>query len=157
MRKLIMSLVIAAFTIVGAQAQVNKTVKKETTVERIVSKDGSNVSVKEIKNTDTESGAVIVEGNKKTDQDFNEIKRSDVSKEVLVDAVDVDRNNESSIAKQREIQNAELEASKRNQQELAAQKNQEFRDKQLQMEKEMTDRRESLEARPKGMNKLKKD
>lgn len=150
-----MSLVIAAFTIVGAQAQENKTIKEETTVKRIVTKDGSNVKVKEIKSTATESGAVIVEGNNKVDQESTVRMSKDLSNEVLMDDVDIDKDNESSVAKQIEIQNAELETSRRNQQELAARKNQEYKDKQDQMKKEMAERRESLQARPKGMSKLK--
>lgn len=152
-----MSLVLAAFTIVSVQAQENKTVKEESTVKRVITKEGSNVKVKEIKSTDTESGAVIVDGNKNTNQEFNEKTRKDLADEVLVDDVDVDQNNESSIANQKEKQKVELETSKRNQKELASQKKQEYKEKELQMKKELAERQASLEARPKGMNKLKKD
>ncbi|WP_157417840.1 hypothetical protein [Aequorivita capsosiphonis] len=157
MRKLIMSVAIAAFAIASIQAQENKTLKKESTIKREVTKEGSNVRVKETKSTDTESGAIIVEGNKKTNQEFNENTSKNISKEVLVDAVDIDQNNEASIARKKEIQQAELEKSKRNQEEMAAQKKREYDQKQLQMKKELADRRENLQARPKGMNKLRKD
>lgn len=157
MKKVIMSIAIAAFTIAGVQAQENKTVKKESTVKRIVTKEGSDVQVKEMKRTDTESGAVIVEGNKKTNQEFTENTQKDIANEVLVDKVVVNQDNVTSVEAQKELQKAELEASIRRQQELATQKKQEYNEKQLQMKKELAERQANLQARPKGMNKLKKD
>lgn len=157
MKKLIMSLAIAAFTIVGLQAQENKILKTESTIKRVTTKEGSNVNVKEIKSTDTESGAVIVEGNLKTNQEFNENTKKNLENEVLVDNIDIDKLNESAIVQLKENQLAELEASRKYQEVLAAKKKQEYIEKQMQMKKDLAARQESLQARPKGMSKLKKN
>ena len=152
-----MSLAIAAFTIVGLQAQENKILKTESTIKRVTTKEGSNVNVKEIKSTDTESGAVIVEGNLKTNQEFNENTKKNLENEVLVDNIDIDKLNESAIVQLKENQLAELEASRKYQEVLAAKKKQEYIEKQMQMKKDLAARQESLQARPKGMSKLKKN
>ncbi|MGO3182011.1 MAG: hypothetical protein ACTIJ9_04190 [Aequorivita sp.] len=157
MKKVIMSLALAAFTIAGMQAQENKTLKKESTVKRMVTKEGSNVKVKEVKSTDTESGAVLVEGNSNTNQKYTEDSKRDLANEVVKDEVDIDENNETLKSEIIEKQKAELEASKKRQLELAAKKKQEYKEKELQMKKELEERKEKLQARPKGMNKLKKD
>jgi hypothetical protein len=157
MKRILMSIAIVAFTITATQAQVNKTVKEESTVKRVVTKEGSDVKIKEIKNTDTESGAVIVEGNNKTNQEFSEATRKDSDNKVIVDDVVVDKQNEAMIAEKKAQQEAQLEASKREQEALAAKKKMEYEAKQAQMQKELAERRAQLESRPKGMAKLKKD
>src|SRR5690606_27647448 len=101
MKRILMSIAIVAFTITATQAQVNKTVKEESTVKRVVTKEGSDVKIKEIKNTDTESGAVIVEGNNKTNQEFSEATRKDSDNKVIVDDVVVDKQNEAMIAEKK--------------------------------------------------------
>ena len=157
MKKLIMSLAIAFFAIAGIQAQENKTVKKESTVKRVVTKEGSNVNVKELKSTDTESGAVIIEGSNKTNQEFNENTRKDQANEVMVDEIEIDQDNVSSIKRQKEAQSDELKSSIKKQGQMADRKKQEFMEIELRMKKELAERQASLEARPKGMNKLKKN
>jgi hypothetical protein len=53
--------VLACFAMLfSGQAQENKTIKEETTVKRIVKKEGSTVIVKEVEEKKTEKGAVIV-------------------------------------------------------------------------------------------------
>lgn len=157
MKRILMSIAIVVFTITATQAQVNKTVKEESTVKRVVTKEGSDVKIKEIKNTDTESGAVIVEGNDKTNQEFSEATRKDTDNKVIVDDVVVDKQNEAMIAEKKVQQQAQLEASKKEQAEIAAKKKMEYEAKQAQMQKDLDERRAQLESRPKGMSKLKKD
>ena len=157
MKKVIMSCAVAILTVAGFQAQENKTVKEESTVKRVVTKEGSDVKIKEIKNTDTESGAVIVEDNDKTNQEFSETTRKDSDNKVVVDDVVVDKQNEAMIAEKKAQQKAQLEASKREQAEMAAKKKMEYEAKQAQMQKELAERKAQLESRPKGMAKLKKD
>lgn len=152
-----MSCAVAILTVAGFQAQENKTVKEESTVKRVVTKEGSDVKIKEIKNTDTESGAVIVEDNDKTNQEFSETTRKDSDNKVVVDDVVVDKQNEAMIAEKKAQQEAQLEASKREQAEMAAKKKMEYEAKQAQMQKELAERKAQLESRPKGMAKLKKD
>lgn len=75
MKKLMMSLAVALVTIAGIQAQENKTIKEESTTKRVITKEGSDVKVKEVRTTDTQSGAVIVKDNNKTNQEFSEISK----------------------------------------------------------------------------------
>ena|SRR5690606_17051012 len=157
MKRILMSIAIVALTITTAQAQVNKTVKEESTVQRVVTKEGSDVKVKEIKKTDTESGAVIVKNNNQTNQEFKETTRLDSDKKVLVDNTNIDQQNEAMIAAKKAQQEAQLEASKRELAEIAAKKKMEYEAKQAQMKQELAERRAQLESRPKGMAKLNKD
>jgi hypothetical protein len=157
MKHLIMSIAIVAFTITATQAQENKTVKEESTVKRVITKEGSDVKIKEIKNTDTESGAVIVKDNNQTNQEFKETTNKNSDKKVLVDETNVDVKNEAMIAEKKAQQQAQLEASKKEQAALAAKKKMEYEAKQAQMQKELAERRAQLESRPKGMARLKND
>lgn len=154
MKRILMSIAIVALTITTAQAQVNKTVKEESTVQRVVTKEGSDVKVKVIKNTETESGAVIVKDDNQENQEFKETSRLDSDKKVLVDKTNIDQQNEAMIAVKKAQQEAQLEASKREQAEIAAKKKMEFEAKQAQMQQELAERRAQLESRPKGMAKL---
>lgn len=154
MKRILMSIAIVALTITAAQAQVNKTVKEESTVQSVVTKEGSDVKVKEIKNTETESGAVIVKDDNQINQEFKETSRLDSDKKVLVDKTNTDQQNEAMIAVKKAQQEAQLEASKREQAEIAAKKKMEFEAKQAQMQQELAERRAQLESRPKGMAKL---
>ncbi len=154
MKRILMSIAIVALTITAAQAQVNKTVKEESTVKRVVTKEGSDVKVKVIKNTETESGAVIVRDDNQENQEFKETSRLDSDKKVLVDKTNIDQQNEAMIAVKKAQQEAQLEASKREQAEIAAIKKMEFEAKKAQMQQELAERRARLESRPKGMAKL---
>lgn len=157
MKRILMSIAIATLTITAAQAQENKTVKEESTVQRVVTKEGSDVKVKEIKNTDTESGAVVVKNDNQINQEFKETSKLDSDKKVLVDKTNIDQQNEAMIAVKKAQQEAQLEASKREQAEIAAKKRLEFEAKQAQMQQELAARRAQLESRPKGMAKLDRD
>ena len=157
MKKLMMSLAVAVFTVAGIQAQVNKSVKEESTTKRVVTRVGSDVIVKETKNIDTESGALIIEDNDKIDRNFSEVTSKDSDKKVLVDDEYIDPQNEALIAERKAQQQAQLEASKKEHAALAAKRKMEYEAKQAQMQKELVERRAKLESRPKGMSKLKKD
>ena len=157
MKRILMSIAIVALSITATQAQVNKTVKEESTVKRVITKEGSDVKVKEIKNTDTESGAVIVKNDNQTNQEFKEATKMDSDKKVLVDETNIDQQNETMIAEKKVQLQAQLESSKRDQAEAAAKKKLEYDAKQAQMQKDLADRRARLESRPKGMSKLKKN
>lgn len=71
--------------------------------------------------------------------------------------VNTDAQNEAMIAEQKAKLQSQLEASKREQAEIAAQKKMQYEQKQAQMQKELAERRAQLESRPKGMSKLRKD
>jgi len=151
-----MSLALAILTLAGVQAQENKTVKQESTIKRVVTKKGSEVEVKEVKETDTESGAVIVSDDNQTNQEFRIESKKNRDNKLLTDELSTDEKNELLIRENKRKQEEKLEASIRQQKELAAQKRKELEQIQLQKEKELAERRAKLEARPKRMSKLKK-
>ncbi|WP_310991817.1 hypothetical protein [Aequorivita marina] len=158
MKNVITSIAIAAFAVAGLQAQENKTLKKESTITREITKEGNKIKVKEVKSTDTERGEIIVEGTKKTNQNFKESTSKDLSADkVLVNEAAIDKKNEAAIKAQKEKQQAALEQSKRKQAALAEKRKKENEMKALKKKKELAERQAELEARPKGMNKLKKD
>ncbi|WP_313113793.1 hypothetical protein [Aequorivita sediminis] len=156
MKNAVMSLAIAILTFAGVQAQENKTVKQESTIKRVVTKKGSEVEVKEVKETDTESGAVIVSDDNQTNQEFRIESKKNRDNKLLTDELNTDEKNELLILENKRKQEEKLEASIRKQKELAAQKRIELEQIQLQKEKELAERRAKLEARPKRMSKLKK-
>lgn len=157
MKNVFMSLAIAILTITGVQAQENKTLKKESTIKRVVTKEGSDVKIKEIRDTKKESGAVNVKNDNNTNQEFSESSTKGIEKEILKDDVSVDERNKALIAENKKKQEAELEASRRYQEELAAKRKMEFEQKKEQMQRDMDERRANLEARPKRMSKLNKN
>lgn len=147
-----MSLALAILTLAGVQAQENKTVKQESTIKRVVTKKGSEVEVKEVKETDTESGAVIVSDDNQTNQEFRIESNKNRDNKLLTDELSTDEKNELLILENKRKQEEKLEASIRQQKELAAQKRKELEQIQLQKEKELAERRAKLEARPKRMS-----
>ena len=158
MKRILMSIAIVSFTLTAAQAQVNKTVKEESTVKRVVTKEGSDVKIKEIKNTDTESGAVVVEGNNKTNQEFSETTRKDSDNKVVVDDVVKNEANEAKKIAIRERQEAQLQKAIVEQRAAAAAEAERERQAKLQQQQaELEARRAALMKRPDGMSKLKKD
>lgn len=158
MKRILMSIAIVALSITATQAQVNKTVKEESTVKRVVTKEGSDVKVKEIKNTDTEKGAVIVEGNNKTNQEFSEKTRKDSDNEVVVDDVAIDAANEQKRMAIKERQQAELDMAIKAQNERNEAEAERIRaEKKAELQRQMEEKRAMLEKRPEGMAKLKKD
>ncbi|MEM0518791.1 hypothetical protein [Aequorivita flava] len=157
MKRIVMSIAVAVFTFSALQAQENKTVREESTVKRVITKEGSDVKIKEVKNTDTESGVVVVKDNNQTNQEFKETTKRDSDKKVLVDEVVVDRENEAMIAAKKAQVQVQLEASKKEQAALAAKRKAEFEAKKAKMAQELAERRAQLETRPKGMAKLDND
>ena len=151
-----MSLALAFLTLAGVQAQENRTVKRESTIKRVVTKKGSEVEVKEVKETDTESGAVIVSDDNQTNQEFRIESKKNRDNKLVTDELNTDEKNELLILENKRKQQEKLEASIRQQKELAAQRRKELEQIQLQKEKELAERRAKLEARPKRMSKLKK-
>ncbi len=158
MKNVVMSFALAILTIASIQAQENKTVKEESTVKRVVTKEGNDVKIKEIKKTDTESGAVIVEGNDETNQEFSETTKKNSDDKVMVDDVVINKANEQKRLAIKENQQAELERDIKAQKEKAAAEAEKERQAKLkQQQAELEARRAALMQRPKGMSKLKKD
>lgn len=153
MKKLIMSLAVAVFTVAVFQAQENKTIKKESTIKRVVTKEGSEVKVKETQRTQKVSGSVIVEDDNKTNQEFREIDKKNSDKKVLRKDINLDPENQALIAENKRKEQAQLEASIKQQKELAEKRRLELQAKQEQKQKELAERRARLTSRPKGIVK----
>ncbi len=157
MKKILMSFAVMIFTITGIQAQESKTVKEESTIKRVVTKEGSDVKIKEIKSTLTETGEVIVAGNDETNQEFSETTSQD-SNEKVVDEINIDKKNKAMVAIKKEQQQMQLESSIKAQKEAAAAAAEKIRQEKLQQQqKELEARRAALTKRPDGMAKLKKE
>ncbi|WP_347372635.1 hypothetical protein [Aequorivita sp. Q41] len=157
MKKILMSFAVMIFTITGFQAQESKTVKEESTIKRVVTKEGSDVKIKEIKSTLTETGEVIVAGNDETNQEFSETTSQD-SNEKVVDEINIDKKNKAMVAIKKEQQQMQLESSIKAQKEAAAAAAEKIRQEKLQQQqKELEARRAALTKRPDGMAKLKKE
>ncbi|MBT0608570.1 hypothetical protein [Aequorivita echinoideorum] len=155
MKKILMSLAVATCTVAGVQAQVNKTVKQESTVKRVVTKEGSEVKVKEIKDTNTEAGAVIVEGNNETNQEFREATVKGQNQDVVVDDVNINAANEEKLMAIKQRQQAELEMAIKAQKEKNEMEAERIRaEKKAELQRQMEEKRAMLERRPEGMSKL---
>ena len=150
------SAVIILFVSLTVFAQENKVVKEETTVKKVVTKEGSKVTVKEVKETKKEEGAVVIEGSEKEEQEFKVATKEDKDAQVVADQVAIDERNEALIAAEKKRQEEALQRSIEEQKAKAeAEKKALEAQKKARLE-ELEKRREELESRPKGMVKLKK-
>ncbi|MCR9182755.1 MAG: hypothetical protein NXH73_07500 [Flavobacteriaceae bacterium] len=106
-RTTLVTIIIALFSLVGLQAQVNENVKKETTVKKVTVKD-TNVETlidKEVKET---KSVIKVEGTDKTNQNSEEVIVSD-EKKMSVELVEKELNLEN----QKELDRLKKEETKR--------------------------------------------
>lgn len=138
-------------------AQENKTVKEESTIKKVVVKEGSNVKVEEIENVQTDNGAIIVEGNQETNQEFRDATQKDSSQKMLTDKTEVDATNEALVAAAEKRRQEELQKSIDRQNAEADVQRKMFEEKQRQLQQAMEENRKRLEARPKGIVKLHRD
>ncbi|MEZ4874940.1 MAG: hypothetical protein R2793_05705 [Flavobacteriaceae bacterium] len=141
----------------SVRAQENKIVKEETTVKKIITKEGSQVIVKEIKETEKEKGTVQVAGNEEENQEFNEAVQTDAEKEVVTDEVTIDEENEALIAAEKQRQEEALKASIEAEKAKAEAEKKMLEEQEQARLKAMEENRKKLEKRGKGMAKLKKD
>ncbi len=142
------------FCLMG-HAQENKTVKKETTVKKVVERKGSQVIVKEVKEVDKEKGTVMVEDNEKENQEFNEAITSGKNKEVIAESVTIDAENEAAIMAAKKRQEEALQKSIQAEKEKAMAEQKALAERKKAQEQELEANRKKLESRPKGMVKLK--
>lgn len=136
-------------------AQENKTVKEETTVTKIIKKEGSQIIVTEVTNTEQEKGALIIEGNDKVDQQYFENNEVVKENKVTTENVLIDQANEAAIEAAKKEQEAALKASIEAENEKAAAEKALLEEKKQAQLKELEENRKRLESRPKGMSKLK--
>lgn len=141
------------FCLMG-HAQENKTVKKETTVKKVVERKGSQVIVKEVKEVDKEKGTVMVEDNEKENQEFNEATTANKNT-VVSDNVTIDAHNEAAIMAAKKRQEEALQKSIEAEKEKAMAQKKMLEEQKRAREQEMEANRKKLENRPKGVAKLK--
>jgi hypothetical protein len=157
MKKVILSLTLAVFTITGILAQENKDVQSTTTVKKVTQK-GTDVKTKVIAETETDKEILKVEGNEKQDQAADVIKKKDIDSKVVADDVSIDVANQQQMMAIKQRQEAELAQKIAAQKaEAAAQAERERQAKSFERQKELEARRAALTNRPEGMAKLKKD
>ncbi len=153
-RNITLSILAISAIAFNAKAQENKTIKEETTIQKTVVKEGSEVKVKEVAKVKTESGAVIVEGTNELNQEFREAIKVDDADKVLVNETKMDMGNESMVMAVKNRQSEELRKSIEAQKAEAEKQRQMLMDKQKQLQAELEARRMELENRPKGIAKL---
>lgn len=156
MKKLILTITAIAFGLTVSQAQVNRDINKTTTTQKVVEKD-TDVKTKIVQGTEVERKVLQVEGNQKEDQATKVITNTSSDVEVLKNDVSVDAANNAKRIANIKRQQQELEASKMAQMEKAEMKKKALAEEKMQRQQEMEARRASLESRPKGMAKLKRD
>lgn len=148
-------ILILAIVCLPMSGQENKTLKEETTVTKIVQKEGSKVIVTEVTETENAEGALIIEGNNQVDQQYYEDQGISNEKKVTTEEVMIDRANEAAIEAAKKKQEAALNASIEAEREKAAAEKKLLEEKKQAMLKELEENRKRLESRPKGMSKLK--
>ncbi|CAM3422520.1 hypothetical protein [Aequorivita lipolytica] len=157
MKKAILSLAVAILTITGINAQDNKDVQSTTTVKKVTQK-GTDVKTKVMKETETDSEIIQVEGTEKQDQATKVIKNKDLDSKMVTDDVSIDAANQQGQIAIKQRQEAELAKNIAEQKEKAAAEAKYVRqEKMMQQQKELEARRAELTNRPDGMAKLKKD
>ena len=98
MKKSISIIVLLLFGFGAIIAQENKTIKEESVVKRVVTKEGSTVAVKEVKEVQTEKGTVVIAGDETENQEFSEQTRKEDSEQVLLDEEMMNSQNEAEKA-----------------------------------------------------------
>lgn len=138
-------------------AQENKTVKKETTVKKVVTKQGSKVVTKEVAKVKKEKGKILVEGNQKVDQSSGEAVNMDQDQKVVSDAVTLDMENEAKKKAMEEKRKRELQEAIEAQKAKAEEQKKLLEEQRQERMRLLEENRKKLQHRPKGMSKLKKD
>ena len=156
MKKSISIIVLLLFGFGAIIAQENKTIKEESVVKRVVTKEGSTVAVKEVKEVQTEKGTVVIAGDETENQEFSEQTRKEDSEQVLLDEEMMNSQNEAEKAAIEKRKAEELQKSK----EAAMAKAEAERKKLAELEaarlQALEENKKQLEKRGKGIVKLKK-
>jgi hypothetical protein len=156
MKKITLALFVFGAFIFNAEAQENKTIKEVSTVKRVVKKEGSQVIVTEVEEIEKVKGTVMVAGNEEENQFFKEDSTTVDDKNVLVDEVTIDKNNEALVIAEKKRQEEEMIKSQAEAKaKIEAEKkilDQQAKDRVEALEKN----RKKLEKRSKGTGKLKK-
>lgn len=149
------TLVMCLCTMIPLSAQENETIMEVSTVKR-VTKKGTTIEVKEVKETVQEKGAVIISGSGEENQTFTENTKKDKSQEVLVDEVTEDDQNKALIEANRKREKEALEKSIQAEKAKAAAERKLIQDKKKQQQQELLANKKRLEKRGRKTGKLNK-
>lgn len=163
MKKFTFTLFIFSALICTIHAQEKKTIEKVATTTRVVTKDGSQVTVKETEEVRQTDGTIILiekEGDNKNyrreDSDFKEKTEQTVNKNVMKDQVTIDKKNEALVAAEKKRQEDELQASIAEGKAKAATQRKLFEQQKKDRMEALEKNRRELEKRGEGIVKLKK-
>jgi len=163
MKKFAFTLCIFSTLICTIQAQEKKTIETVTTTTRVVTKEGSQVTVKEVEEVRQTDGTIILiekeDKNKdyrSEDSDFKEKTVQTVNKNVVVEEVTIDEKNEALIEAEKKRQEDELQASIEEAKAKAAEQRKLFEQKKKERMETLEKNRQELEKRGKGIVKLRK-
>lgn len=156
-------LIIFSTLICTIQAQEKKTIETVTTTTRVVTKEGSQVTVKEVEEVRQTDGTIILiekedknKGYRSEDSDFKEKTVQTVNKNVVVEEVTIDEKNEALIEAEKKRQEDELQASIEEAKAREAERRKMYEQKEKERMEAMEKNRQELEKRGKGIVKLKK-
>ena len=137
-------------------AQENETVVEETTVKRVVKKDGNTVEVKEMESTTAEKGKLVQKESNKEDADYSEVTQVVKSDATVVDKQLEDEKNKALKEAQLKKQEEELQKSREAGLAKAEAERKILEQQQAERLKALEENRKQLEKRGKGVSKLKK-
>jgi len=157
MKSKLLLLAIAATLSIPGLAQENETIKEETTVKRVVKKEGSKVITTEVSDVTKEKGKVLIDGNSDLNQNAVESSTMDKDKKILQDDVEIDEKNESLKEEIKEQHHEEIQSSIDAQRARIEEQKKLLEEQKLERQRLLEENRKKLEKRPKGMAKLKKD
>ncbi len=156
MRRIILCGVGLLLSLGIGHAQENKTIVEETTVKRVIKKDGQNVVVQEIESTTSEKGRLIQQESQKEDADYSEATKLEKNEVTVLDKENVDAENKVLIEAERKKQEEELERSKAEGIAKAEAERKILEQQQAERMKVLEENRKKLEKRGKGVGRLSK-
>ncbi len=163
MKKFAFTLCIFSTWICTIQAQEKKTIETVTTTTRVVTKEGSQVTVKEVEEVRQTDGTIILiekevknKDYRSEDSDFKEKTVQTVTKNVVMEEVTIDEKNEALIEAEKKRQEDELQASIEEAKAREAERRKMYEQKEKERMEAMEKNREQLERRGKGIVKLRK-
>ena len=145
------------------QAQEKNTIETVTTTTKVITKEGSQVTVQEVEEVRQTDGTIILiekdSGDKdyrREDSDFIENTHETINKNVKEDVVSIDKKNEAMIVAEKKRQDDELQASIEEAKVKAAAKRKLFEQQKKERMDALEKNRQELEKRGKGIVKLRK-
>lgn len=155
MKKLVLLSALSLLSATFITAQENKTIKEETTLKRVVKKEGDKVVTSETEAKSSEKGAVIVADDGQENQYFREDTKADQQTKTS-DEFEVDSENRELVEARKKQQEEELRKSIEAAKAKAEAERKMLEAKEAERLQALEANRKKLEKRGKGVGKLKK-